>query len=445
MNKSLMPRFFRRPPPLSDLSGTPQKPLRTALILMGLVCGIDVWMPRGVSLAPLYVLPVLISVWSGRRLATLSVAAGASLLAPIGLWTAFSAGMPTVGLSTSGLRLLESIELASDFFVIWVTAALGVMRIESERQLSGTRGLTAIALESSADGIVTTDPDGLVLILNPVAEKLSGWNESEARGRHLDEVLNFEAEKRDGSGIFPPPTAARRRTLTARDGHRQPVDVSVAPLLDPSGISRGSVIVVRDASDSVAYERRLRDLAFRDRLTGLPNRASLLERLDLELAHARRSGSSLALLFMDLDGFKAVNDELGHQAGDELLRAVAQRLLGCLREADTVARLGGDEFTVLVPGIQDARGARAVASKLLEALAKPLVLSGRLQPIRPSIGVALFPSDASDGDGLLHCADQAMYAAKRSGGARFHFFGRENTEAAQPRTAAAQLPVPRDG
>jgi diguanylate cyclase (GGDEF)-like protein/PAS domain S-box-containing protein len=420
-----MPRFFRRPPPLSDLSAAPQHPLRTALVLMGLICAIDVWMPRGVSLAPLYVLPVLISVWSGRRLATLSVAAVASLLAPLGLWTALSADTPTAGMTSKGLRLLEAIQLASDFFVIWVTAALGVMRIESERQLSGTRGLTAIALESSADGIVTTDPDGRVLILNPVAEKLTGWNETEAHGRPQDEVLHFDVEKRDGSGVFPLPRAERRRTLISRDGHRQPVDVSIAPLLDPYGIERGSVIVVRDASDSAAYERRLRDLAFRDRLTGLPNRASLLERLDLELAHARRAGGQLALMFLDLDGFKAVNDELGHQAGDELLRAVAQRLLGCLREADTVARLGGDEFTVLVPGIQDARAARAVATKLLEALGKPLVLAGRLQPIRPSIGVALFPADAADGEALLHCADQAMYAAKRSGGARFHFYGRE--------------------
>jgi diguanylate cyclase (GGDEF)-like protein/PAS domain S-box-containing protein len=415
----------------------PQRPLRTAGILILLIFAIDLWMPLGVSMAPLYVLPVLISVWHGRRVATVLVAVAASLLTPLGLLLTWSLKSPVDGISPESLHLLEALELATDYFVIWITAALGLMRIESERELARTRGLTAVALESSADGIVTTDAQGRVQILNPVAEKLTGWEESLARGRPLEQVLVLEAEKREGSAVFTS-GGGRRRLLISRDGHKQPVDVTSAPLQGAPGLAGGNVIVVRDASDLVAYERRLRDLAFRDRLTGLPNRASLLERLDLELAHARRSGSQLALLFLDLDGFQAVNDELGHHAGDELLRAVAQRLLGCLREADTVARLGGDEFTVLVPGLTEASGARAVASKVLEALGKPLVLEGRVQPIRPSIGVALFPGDAQQGEELLRLADQAMYTAKRSGGARVHFFGPEPaTEAAgetQPAT-----------
>ena len=160
------------------------------------------------------------------------------------------------------------------------------------------------------------------------------------------------------------------------------------------------------------------ELAYRDALTGLPNRASLADRLELELAHARRQKRGLALLFLDLDGFKAINDTRGHAAGDALLVGAAQHLTHALREGDTVARLGGDEFTAILPGIEDEQAARIVGEKLLRALERPIEHEGELLRVRGSVGLALYPRDGADATSLLQQADAAMYRAKADGGGR---------------------------
>jgi diguanylate cyclase (GGDEF)-like protein len=156
-------------------------------------------------------------------------------------------------------------------------------------------------------------------------------------------------------------------------------------------------------------------LAQHDGLTGLPNRALFVDRLRQALALARRDAARVALLFIDLDRFKAVNDTLGHEAGDRLLRAAAVRMQACVREADSVARLGGDEFVILLPRIESAEGARTVAEKLRRALGEPFDVGGREASVSASIGVALYPDDAGDETALLARADAAMYAAKRAG------------------------------
>ena len=421
--------------------------LRTSLALVVLIFAIDLYMPAVVAFGILYVLPVLVSVWGSRRKLTFGIAAVCTVLTPVGaLMSLTGPSFPdTIATLAQGLEPLlgddaahqvvmwEFLQVFCAVFVIWVTAGLGLMRIETERELLQTRELTAIALQSSADGVLTTDTGDRVSFLNAVAEELTGWDLEAARGRRLAEVFPLETDPETrpngelelleemlplgGGG------AARRRLLRTRDGARHPVEASAAPIYDRERRCKGRVIVFRDASDLAAYETRLRELAFRDRLTGLPNRTSLSERLDLELAHARRDGGQLAVLFLDLDHFKVINDTLGHHAGDELLRAVAQRLIGCLREADTVARLGGDEFVVLVPGLGSPDDAAAVANKILAALAKPILLEGELHPILPSIGIALFPSDGDTADVLLRSADRAMYRAKGSGGARYALFG----------------------
>ena len=151
----------------------------------------------------------------------------------------------------------------------------------------------------------------------------------------------------------------------------------------------------------------------------MANRASLNDRLELEIDHARRRDQLVALLFLDLDGLKRVNDELGHDAGDALIKAFAERVKGVVRKGDTVARLAGDEFNVILPELDSAQGAKLVANKILQSLAKPLVFDGHKIEIRASIGIALYPTHAQTHDDLRALADEAMYVAKEAGGQRF--------------------------
>lgn len=169
-------------------------------------------------------------------------------------------------------------------------------------------------------------------------------------------------------------------------------------------------------------EARVRDLATRDPLTELPNRRLLVDRLKQQFAHARRERVHIALLFLDLDGFKAVNDFFGHQCGDQLLTEVARRLIGCVREGDTVSRLGGDEFVIAVYKLTAYRDAIPIAKKILLALQQPFAADSQAFNISGSIGISVFPADGEDVATLIDHADQAMYEAKRAGKNAFHFF-----------------------
>lgn len=186
------------------------------------------------------------------------------------------------------------------------------------------------------------------------------------------------------------------------------------------------------AIESRATEERIRYLAHYDGLTGLPNRFLFKEFLELALRRAQRHGSMFAVLFLDLDRFKEINDTLGHDAGDMVLREMAKRLQGCLRQSDKIARMGGDEFYVLVDELEDGRYATEVARKLLDAAALPISIADREWRLSVSIGIALFPDDGDDGTALLKNADQAMYRAKGLGKNAFETFSRPETERGQP-------------
>ncbi len=188
--------------------------------------------------------------------------------------------------------------------------------------------------------------------------------------------------------------------------------------------------IIQDISERRAYEARLAEIASHDNLTGLPNRNLLNDRLGQALAHARRSGNLVAVGFVDLDRFKIINDTLGHDAGDELLKEIAQRLSGCLRSSDTVARQGGDEFVVVITDMQRPEDAAPVAQKLLDALAPPMTLNGREIVPGASIGFALYPQDGDTLQALLMSADKAMYAAKQAGRGQYRFFDPEMNRAA---------------
>lgn len=191
----------------------------------------------------------------------------------------------------------------------------------------------------------------------------------------------------------------------------------------------------REVQERKVLQEHLEYMAHHDALTGLPNRALLLDRLQLALARAERSGQPLAVMLVDLDGFKPVNDSMGHEAGDKLLRLVAARLLGLLRRSDSTARLGGDEFVLLLPDVGGVPGATTVAQRVVEALGRPFEVELQTVRIGASIGVALYPSDGTDAEKLLQAADNAMYAAKAAGKGTFAFASPASTEEARRRTA----------
>ncbi|MBI1380932.1 MAG: diguanylate cyclase [Planctomycetaceae bacterium] len=431
-------------------------------LLVAVIFGFDLWLPVGVALGSLYIVPVLASVWDARRGRTLAIAAICSALTPIGAWVALGeAGwlderlaLPADRGGASRELLLALVNSANALFAIWVTTGLGLMRIEMERELVESRELSAVALASIEDAVLTTDIGGRVVFINAVAEELTGWERADATGRALGDVVHLVRPRMGpGQEDFSAALALGDvRELVRKDGERRLVERRRSPIRDPNGQERGQVLLLRDASERAAQERAVLELAFRDPLTGLSNRHSLTERLELELAHSSRDGRRVGLLFLDLDRFKAINDTLGHHVGDEILRRVGQRLRAGLRRADTVARLGGDEFTIIVPGVATPEQALAVAHKVAELIAAPLPVEGTSLVVRASIGVALYPDHADSPDGLLRCADAAMYASKRRPGTDPALFEPGMPMApvrpAPTRSAAARdvlVPAPRRG
>ncbi|MGZ4351688.1 MAG: putative bifunctional diguanylate cyclase/phosphodiesterase, partial [Solirubrobacteraceae bacterium] len=230
-------------------------------------------------------------------------------------------------------------------------------------------------------------------------------------------------------------------TAMRSDGSEFPVELTVARVEGFGGLGPSFYGIVRDIAERRRGEEQLAYLAYHDALTGLPNRILVEQEVDLALARARRAGGAAALMFVDLDDFKEVNDRLGHAAGDRLLASVSARLRGVLRDSDVLARQGGDEFLVLLGDLADdpTAAAESVGGKLLNALQEPFVVAGTEVRTGASIGISLYPDDASDTEALLRHADVAMYRAKAAGGGRLVFHQRSDTSGWRRSGIAAQL------
>ena len=393
--------------------------IQAVIVLVAAIFITDYLQPKIIALSSLYAIPVLISLWLGNRRFTFGLAVLCCLLALVGLL----GGPP----SEADPDYLIGANRAAAIFSILVITSLGLMRLRIFRELYKTREAATTTLYSIADAVITTDLEGRISFMNPVAEALTGRSQEQSLGANLDSVLRTLPD----AGTLPPilelverqGDEPLRRLLCAQDGRRIPIEESRSPIRGAKGAVYGQVIVFRDVTERREHEEAMRRMAFRDELTGLPNRTSLADRLTLEIAHARRNREALGLLYLDLDGFKDVNDSLGHHAGDALLRAAAERLRGVLRGGDTVARLGGDEFTVVLPGISGPQEARMVAGKILDALRKPIAFEGRELTTSASIGGALYPRDGDSPETLLRRADKAMYRAKSLGGGRVELHG----------------------
>jgi len=296
----------------------------------------------------------------------------------------------------------------------------------SETALASQRDQLRSILDSAAEGIITMNATGHIETFNRAAEKMFGWSAAQVDGRDVSELLidGFESERasallaqlidRSGPGTDTATLEGRRR-----DGSKFPIEVSAS--LMRRGEASKYVAIVRDVSERVRLQQALEHQAFHDDLTGLANRALLRDRLDHALARSRRHAATVAVIFADLDGFKMINDTLGHDTGDLLLAEVARRLRYSVRDGDTAARLGGDEFAILLDEATPEE-AEAAAHRILDSLREPFSVEGREIFVRSSIGVADNHADALDADELLCRADIAMYAAKARGRDRYEVF-----------------------
>lgn len=310
---------------------------------------------------------------------------------------------------------------------------------QSEEALKRTASLLLSTLEATADGLLVVDRRQKITRFNMrfvemwriPKEVLATGDGEEAIAFVLEQLINPEEFIGKIKEMSSKPLAESHDILRFKDG-RVIERFSKPQMLDGNPVGR--VWSFHDITERKEAEERLLHVAHHDALTGLPNRTLLQDRLSQMLAQAKRTGRLVALLFLDLDRFKAINDSLGHVIGDKLLQAVAERLTGCVRESDTVARWGGDEFTIVLTNIHHPLNAAMIAKKILDALSMPFHLGPELY-ITGSIGITLFPSHAEDVDTLFRNADAAMYQAKEHGKNSYEFYTAEMNDAAIERLA----------
>jgi len=291
-----------------------------------------------------------------------------------------------------------------------------------------------VTLDSLGEAVLRTNIHGDVVFLNRMAEKMTGWSREEARGRSATDVLRTI----DGVGGAAAPNAVESAMkegktkgieancsiciLVRRDGFECEIENTVTPVRDQDGVVTGAVAAFHDVTAARARSLEMSHQAQHDSLTDLPNRILFNDRLTQAISLVERQGKQLALMFVDLDHFKKINDSLGHGVGDRLLTSVANRLVSCVRRTDTVSRLGGDEFVILLSQVEREEDAAYTARKILRALALPHVIEGKSLDVSVSVGVSTYPTDGPDAESLMNKADTAMYEAKQHGRNNYQFF-----------------------
>ena len=316
---------------------------------------------------------------------------------------------------------------------------MALYKHQMEIKLKERQSWLSTILQSIGEGVIATERSGHITFMNQVAEKLTGWNESDSIGKPLTSVLHLFNEDTGKLIRLSLPELLADRSTNPVNGNIQivnfvekiPVELTFTPIQDGKENIHGLVLVLHDLTERKRYEEKLRYNAVTDHLTELPNRFLFFDRLNMALAQAQRDFQKLAIIMLDLDEFKKVNDTHGHNIGDQLLKAVAGRLVNMFRKGDTVARWGGDEFILLLPEIRQAEVAKNVAERILHSFNKPFEFDGLKISITASIGVALYSDDGPDADTLIKNADIAMYHAKDSGRNCFHQYTHEQREYAR--------------
>jgi diguanylate cyclase (GGDEF)-like protein/PAS domain S-box-containing protein len=278
-----------------------------------------------------------------------------------------------------------------------------------------------LVFENAPIGMVIADLKGRFMRVNQAMADILGYSAEQLAAMDFASITHPEDLTKDMFMVGEllhgkKPRFVMEKRYQRRDGEIINVTLHVSLVRDARRRPRYFIAQIVDITERKRYEQTIKHLAYHDPLTGLPNRVMLRDKLAVALAQARSNKDMLAVIFLDLDRFKIINDTLGHYIGDQALRLIAERLVGAVRGSDIVARLGGDEFTVLLPGIGDERDVFIVLHKLMESLQQPMRLEDREFAVSASIGLALFPRDGQDSEELLQVADKAMYAAKKRKG-----------------------------
>jgi diguanylate cyclase (GGDEF)-like protein/PAS domain S-box-containing protein len=308
-----------------------------------------------------------------------------------------------------------------------LVGVLGVAReITQRKQAEEQLRLAASVFSEAEEGILIADPNGVIVEANAAFTRMSGYSHAELvgqtprlfkSGRHAPELYRDLWEALLRNGVWQGELWNRRK-----DGELFAVRLSISAVKTPEGETSHYVSLCSDITDQKRQQDRIERMAYHDVLTQLPNRALLADRMHQALAGAQRHGSQVVVCYLDLDGFKPINDRYGHQAGDTLLIDISRRLQGALRGQDTAARLGGDEFVLLLTEIATQPEYQAVLERVTHAIGQPYTVAGSAIQLSASMGVTLYPADDSDPDTLLRHADQAMYAAKQGGRSQVRYY-----------------------
>jgi len=324
-----------------------------------------------------------------------------------------------------------------------------IQRKALEETLLQEKARAEIVLNSISDAVICTDILGNVDYLNVAAENITGWSAAQAMGQPIADIFRII----DGETRQAAPNTVQlvlekdqvmglpaNTVLIRQDGSEAAIEDSASPIHDLSGNLAGAVVVFHDISESKAMAVKMTHLAHHDFLTNLPNRVLLNDRIAQAISLAKRNSTQLAVLFLDLDNFKHINDSLGHATGDLLLKSVTNRLTDCVRNTDTVSRQGGDEFVILLAKTKDETDATLTAEKIITAMTQPHLLSRRALHITTSIGISVYPADGADAGTLIKNADTAMYHAKDNGRNNYQFFrGHMNTRAVERQNVESSL------
>ncbi len=309
--------------------------------------------------------------------------------------------------------------------------------ITERKQDEQQRMLAATVFEHTSEGVLTTNADRVVIAINPAFSEITGYSEEDLVGkqsvmvqssRYSPDFVNDVAKDLEATGKWQ-----GEIWNTKKNGEEYLVWMTVNTIYNEDGTVRLRVGLFSDITEKKRAEILALRKANYDDLTGLPNRNMFHDRLDQEIKKSNRSNKPVAVLFLDLDKFKEVNDTFGHQVGDRLLIDAAKRITDCVREVDTVSRLGGDEFTVILTDLDDVHGIERIANNIIESLSQPFQLGSDIAYVSASIGITLYPNDAQTVSDLLKNADQAMYMAKDSGRGYFRYFTKKMQQSASDR------------